>query len=167
MPPPLTLIFFFFKSLHKHICFQSLSCTLMSLSPLSQSLFSISRKQSKQTSLISISFKFLRLHLSLFLSHTSVSLPPTKQIRLPPTKQIRQTGDGHGLSTKTNENNHFRLPTNNRLFSQRNRLISRYFVAIFCKEEINKPSKPILYVLNRQVVGYKLTQSDQMTRSGF
>ena len=160
MPPSLTLnfFFFFFFNLFANMSVFSLFHALLGLSPPFPSLFSpsLENNQNRRLSFQSL-LNSLRLHLSLFLPHTSVSLPPTKQ--------IRQIGDGHGLSTKTNENNHFRLPTNNRLFSQRNRLISRYFVAIFFKEEINKPAKPgtlttiqaisrknkfpIYYVLNR------------------
>ena len=126
MPSPLTLIFFFFfLNLFANISVFSLFHALLCLSPLFPSLFSpsLENNQNRRLSFQSL-LNSLRLHLSLFLFHTSVSLHPTKQ--------IRQTGDGHGLSTKTNENNHFRLPTNIRLFSQRNTLISRYFVAIFC-----------------------------------
>lgn len=117
MPPPLTFNFFFFQfSSQAYLFLVSFMHSYVSLPTFLVSFLHLSKT-------IKI-FKF-STSPSLFFSPTLQSLFPQ------PNRSIRQTEDGHGLSTKTNENNHFRLPRNNRLFSQRNRLISRYFVAIF------------------------------------
>ena len=114
--------------------FQSLTFTLTS-PPLPLVSFPHLLKQIEKDSFQLIYFTHsLHLHLTLFLF-----LPTPQSLFCTKKKKNSTNKRWHGLLGKTNENDHFQLPTNNILLSQRSRSIFSHLQQNIVGKKLTNP----------------------------